>query len=664
MKRKQGIRLLLTGGGTGGHVYPILAIYDLLRREMGVSEALYVGSRGRAEEKIIPRTNLPLRFVQSAPVSGLGPWQLVPSVWKNLIGTLQAALILLRFRPQMILASGGYVSAPVTFASFLLRPLLGAPLVIEEQNVMPGLMNKVASLFARLVMVSFPETPYFLWNNRCVYTGYPVRAEILTQRPREEIRRELGIHESRFVILVYGGSLGSRSINRLMTGVAGQLPAGRDIQIIHAAGLSTGEYDAWSDSLHSLKDSCPPGTEFTPAGDGFEAAIDGRRILYRLQPYLHNLAEYLAACDLVVCRAGAGAITEICAAAKPAIVIPKRGLPGDHQEHNAIRLAENDGCEVVFERRRPDGVDFVDPAEFLAILERIVSRPQRLQMLAASASQNFHAKFSEIILETVRGVLGSRPMDYVPNVVEPRSVQILKQVDLLVEFLRKQPAGSFYRRLYGIKMEEYLQASDWKTINNGIKLIGALQRADRIPDLVRHFDSGNGFMRRNVLRALDHLGICVPEVPGLLTRALSDPYFEVRAAAFAVAGRYAPELRDHEELGQQMRARMCGRLHFDERLQALHVLPSYLPIADYMKLADRFRFCENARLRQAILDGIRIALNRGRIGAGDMETTRRFINEMLITTSDFVPQFSIRTSFVELHRALSEKIRTEAEPRP
>jgi len=160
MKRKHGIRLLLTGGGTGGHVYPILAIYDLLRRELGISDVLYVGSRGRAEEKIVPRWNIPLRYVKCAPVSGLGAWQLLPSIWKNLVGTLKATLILLRFRPQMILASGGYVSAPVTFASFLLRPLLAAPLIIEEQNVMPGLMNKVASLFARLVMDSYPETPY------------------------------------------------------------------------------------------------------------------------------------------------------------------------------------------------------------------------------------------------------------------------------------------------------------------------------------------------------------------------------------------------------------------------------------------------------------------------------------------------------------------------
>jgi hypothetical protein len=319
---------------------------------------------------------------------------------------------------------------------------------------------------------------------------------------------------------------------------------------------------------------------------------------------------------------------------------------------------------VVFERRPPSGIDFVDRAEFLSILHRLMSRPVRMDTLASNSRQNFHAKFAEIIVGTIRSVLNGSRMDYVPNVVEPRSVQILKQVDLLVEFLRKQPPDSFYRRLYSIKMEEYLQSPNWQTVNSGIKLIGALQRMDRVDDLVRHFHSGNGFMRRNVLRALDHLGTCVPEIPGLLGRALDDPYFEVRAMAFAVAGRYAAQLRDNEHLVRHMKERMSGRQQFDVKLQALRVLPSFLPIGEYMKLADRFRFCENARLRQAILDGIRIALNTGRICAGDVDATSQFINEMLITTSDFAPQFSIRASFVELHRALSERARAEGEPHP
>ena len=115
-----------------------------------------------------------------------------------------------------MLASGGYVSAPVCFACALIGVVRRFPLVIDEQNVMPGLMNKVASLFADVVMVSFKETAFWLWSNRCVYTGYPVREEFLEEWDREAARRQLGLPADRFVVLVYGGWLGSRSINRLM----------------------------------------------------------------------------------------------------------------------------------------------------------------------------------------------------------------------------------------------------------------------------------------------------------------------------------------------------------------------------------------------------------------------------------------------------------------
>ena len=451
--------------------------------------------------------------------------------------------ILLRFRPHLILASGGYVSAPVTFASFLLRPVLRAPLLIDEQNVVPGLMNKVASLFAKAIIVSFPETPFFLWNNRCVYAGYPVRQELLRPRAAGDCRKELGLPDDRFLVLVYGGSLGSRSINRLITGIIPELiRQQRGLYIVHSTGLAQGEYDAWQDTVKALREACPAGTIFLESADGLEATVAGARLTFRLQPYLHDIARYLAAADLVICRAGAGAVTEICATRKAAIVIPKRGLPGNHQEHNAIRLAENDACEVVFERRGPGGVDYIDVGEFLPVLERLLACPARVAALGRNARSHFNEGFAEIIMETVESLLTRQEVEYASNIVEPAGMEILKQVDLLVGFLRKQPKGSFYHRLYTIKMEEFLQSSDWHLINNGIKLIGALGRADLFPVLAKHFSSGNGFMRRNALRALDHIGVYVEEIPGLLIRAFQDPYFEVRATAFSVAGRYAARL--------------------------------------------------------------------------------------------------------------------------
>ncbi len=655
-KRGSKIRLLLTGGGTGGHVYPILAIQRILSEELGVAETLYVGSRGRAEEEIVPRAGIPIRYVTAAPVSGSSPWGLLSSIGRILLGTLQAMFLLLRFRPHLILASGGYVSAPVTFASFLLRPFLRAPLVIDEQNVVPGLMNKLASLFADVVIVSFPETPYFLWNNRCVHAGYPVRKELLAPSGRSA-REKLGIPASCVTILIYGGSLGARSINRLLPAVTAELiRSGKQIQVIHSTGLSRGDYDAWADTAAKLKRLSPAETVFEESEGSLDAHFPSNLVTYKLRRYLHEIDLYLEAADIVVCRAGAGSVTELCAANKAAIVIPKRGLPGDHQEHNAIRLAESDACEAVFETRGPDGVDVVDPGEFIPILSRLIADPARRGELAAKARSKFKDGFSEIIVETIRNVLEGKEPDYVSNVVEPSSVQILKQTDRLVAFLRKQPAGSFYRRLYAIKMDECLASSDWGLVNNGIKLVGALARSDRLPALQTAFREGNGFMRRNVLRALEQFEHYCPETPEFLKPAFRDSYFEVRAAAFSLAGKYARQLSGDANLVGLMKAAMTRRWqHYDVRLEGLKVLPSFLPLEEYLRLAGPYRFARNTRLRQSILDGLRMALRNGAIAGKDITMARRFIREMLITTSDFKPQFSIRDSYVQLYRGLTDK---------
>jgi UDP-N-acetylglucosamine--N-acetylmuramyl-(pentapeptide) pyrophosphoryl-undecaprenol N-acetylglucosamine transferase len=658
---KENIRLLLTGGGTGGHVYPILAIHSILAEEIGVSEALYVGSKGRAEEQIVPRHGLKLQFVQTAPVAGSAPWKLIPAAWRNFVGTIQAAITLLKFRPDLVIASGGYVSAPVCFATFLLKPFLRAPLLINEQNVMPGLMNKVASLFADVMMVSFPESPYFLWNNRCVFTGYPVRDDILRERKRRAMREKLGLEPDRTMILVHGGSLGSRSINRSVTRLVPVLAQlGTDLQVIHSTGLSRGDYDAWSDTLACLKKACPEGTEFVESDRVLEARIGGGRLIYRLQSYVHEMADCLSAADVVICRGGAGAITEVCAAARAAVVIPKRGLPGDHQELNALHLGEGHGCEVIFERRGRDGVDFVVDDELAEVVTMLITSPVRRAELEKNARARFNSHFREKIAETAREVLARRNPEYTSSIVEPAGSRILRQVDVLVQFLRKQPAGSTYRRLYGIKMEENLASSDWQKLNTGIKLAGALGRADKIEDLRKWAREGNGFMRRNALRALDHLGAPIPDLGAILGAALDDNYFEARATALELAGRHHSTLRNDAAFVEKLRATSKRRFqHFDVRYQQLRVLPLFVPLEEYFRFADRYRFAENTRLRQAILDGLRRALDAGIITILERDATRRFIDEMPVTTSDFKPQFTIRESFIQLYKQLSDEDRGE-----
>ncbi len=658
-KRKEKLRVLLTGGGTGGHVYPTLAMYRILEKEWDVEDVLYVGTRGRAEADIVPRQGIPIRFIRSAPLTNLQPLKMMASIWQILLGTLQALPVLMRFKPDLILAAGGYVSAPVTFASFLLRPFLPARLVLEEQNVIPGLMNKVASLFAHLVLVSFPETPYYIWNNRCVHTGYPVREQFLQPREFGPARQRLGIDDDTLLVMAFGGSMGSRSINRLMVETVPFLDdLDRKVTVIHSCGLARGGYDAWQDTADRLRAAATPEMDYREDTDAHELRSVNGRLHYRLVPYIYNMADYLAAANLVICRGGAGTIAEVTAAGKAAIVIPKRNLPGDHQEHNAIALAEKDGCEIIFERIGDDGVDFVHAEEFMEILGRLLSNPDRLRIMGRRARTLFDARFGEKTIKAVGSLLRGGKMDYVLEILEPKGVKIQKQVDSLVSFLRSEPPGSFYRRFYNIKMEENLVSASWQRVNIGIKLCGGLGRIDRIPQLMSLYQIGNGFMRRNILQALGQINVYDPAVPKLVEQGLQDTYFEVRAAAIHLAGVFADHVGASGTTVQRIRRLVVRRgEHFEVRAAGLKVLPLFIPLADYLALADPFRFARNVRLREAVLAGIRMAMHAGRIHRDDVETVRLFIQEVLITTSGFKPRFSIRETYVDLYQQLSRNNR-------
>lgn len=405
---KSSVRIVLAGGGTGGHVYPVLEIHRLLREALGPGETLYLGTRGRAEELIVPRFSIPIHFVPSAPVSGVGPLGLVRAAAKITVGTALAKWELLRFRPDLVLASGGYASAPACLAAFLLRPILGAPLVIHEQNVVPGLMNRLGARIADLLMASFPETAAQLPPGRCVVTGYPVRAEVLAARDRDTCRATLGLPIGSPVLLVFGGSMGSRSLNRLMAAaLPGLLRLPDGLTVVHAAGMGGGEYWAWEETTADLAAASPPGTIWEREGEGLTARFPGG-VTYRLRPYLHDLPDHLAAADLVVCRGGAGTVSEIAAAGRAAIVVPKRGLPGNHQEANAAALAARGACEVLLEHPLPDGTDGVDTGAFLGAAARLLADPARRRTLEEGAKGAFVAGADLRIVEAVQGVLGRR----------------------------------------------------------------------------------------------------------------------------------------------------------------------------------------------------------------------------------------------------------------
>jgi len=651
------LRLVLTGGGTGGHVYPALAIHDMLDRADMVEDILFLGTRGRAEERIVPKRGLNIRYIASAPFAGGSLPAKVRTLLTIARGTIQAAFQLIRFKPDTVIATGGYVSAPVVLASYLLRPFLGLDIVAEEQNVVPGILNKVASLLADVVLVSFRETSYFLWSNRCVFSGYPVRPEYLeTPADRKKLKQELGLPEDCFLILVTGGSLGARSINHAIAAtldrMAGEIP---DLQIIHAVGMmETPEYNSWEDTKNRLRETL--GSRFDQE-KATAVTTDGREF-YRGYRYLHDFIRYQQAADMIMTRAGAGALSEVMALGRAAVVIPKRGLPGDHQELNAVGLAEEGAIDVVFERRdMKSGIDFVEPDLLLKVVCELAQDPERRRTLEEKAHSTFFRRGEPVVIDSVRALRSGDAPDFMTNVIEPPFVRFQRQFDSLVVYLDRRRTPGLYHRLYAMKLEEYLASPHFLVVNKGIKLIGALRLTEKYPFLYGNFDHFEGFLKRNTLIALRKADSFHPEFVDMIKKGLEDGYYETRREAISLFNRFFREVLSDgrtDELTSQI-AQWHGK-HFESfevRAASIRACVRILPEEEFFRAMRRYRFARNVRLREALLDAVEFGLSAGLLTRKDL--VGPFLKSILITTSQFAAHFKVRERFVRVIASL-EKI--------
>ena len=360
---KQPIRVLLTGGGTAGHVNPALAIGRALAGE--TTRLLYVGVRGRAEADVVPREGLPIRFVHAAGYPGTRPSPaLVRFFVHTFLGSIQAAFILLSFRPEVIVGTGGYASAPVMFAAALLRRvrLCHARVYVHEQNAAPGKLNLLVGRLADRVFVTFPETlPAFPGN--AVLSGYPLRRRIAAL-PREEAagRLDFQVPPGRRVVFAFGGSQGARTINRAVVDALRYLLPCRDqVFVVHGTGLARPGYEAARDVEERLASLY---------------SEDERRLIdsfYVSRPYFYQIENVYAVADLVVARAGAGSLYELASLGLPAIVVPKANLPGDHQVMNARAMARCGGARVVYEETvlAPNG-DIIEQVDGRVLAETVL----------------------------------------------------------------------------------------------------------------------------------------------------------------------------------------------------------------------------------------------------------------------------------------------------
>lgn len=310
---------LLAGGGTAGHVLPGIAIADALVRAGHAREAIaFVGSRRGVEARLVPEagyglTLLPGRGIQRRfSIANLGA----------AVGLVAAAFdalgLVVRRRPRVVVALGGYASVPCALAAVVLR----VPIVVAEQNARPGAANRLVARFAKAAAVSFPDTPL----PRPVVTGNPVRPAVLAVAHEDPvaIRRELGIEDGRRVLVVFGGSLGALRVNRAVFGALAAWAERRDLAVRHVVG----ERD-WPLVASEVPELPPGGLQYQPLR------------------YDDAMARSLRVADLAVSRAGSSTLFELATLRIPAIVVPSPYVTADHQSANAAHLADTGAAVVI-----------------------------------------------------------------------------------------------------------------------------------------------------------------------------------------------------------------------------------------------------------------------------------------------------------------------------
>lgn len=336
-------RVLVTGGGTGGHVYPGLAVAEELRRQAPDVEVRFAGTKRGLESVLVPGAGYRLHTVPASGLRGLGAWGRLLFVVNFLAGTLRSLLLLLAWRPGAVLATGGFVGAPVATAA----RLVGVPCALQEQNAVPGSANRLVGRWARRVYLGFGEAARWFRSGRVVETGNPVRAGFAAASAQEPAARPPRR------VLVFGGSRGARTLNRVLAAAAEVWQGGKgpDLRIQTGAADREEVAAAWS------------------------TAAPGR---VRVDAYIEDMPAALAWADLVVCRAGAMTLAELQAVGKPAVLVPFPFATDDHQLRNAEACAAAGAALVLKDEDCQAGV-------LTAMVNGLLADPDRLAAMGRAA---------------------------------------------------------------------------------------------------------------------------------------------------------------------------------------------------------------------------------------------------------------------------------------
>lgn len=374
------MRVLLTGGGTAGHINPALAIAGSIRAAYPDAEILFVGAEGKMETKLVPKAGYPIKtmrvqgFYRKPTLKNLV--RNVGTVWYMVTAGQVSASILKEFRPDIAIGTGGYVCGPI------LRKALkmGIPVLVHESNAFPGITVKaLAKEGATILLCNEDARKHLPAESRAIVTGNPLREDfrhINTPQARQKARQELGL-DDRPVILSFGGSLGAKYINEAMVGVLQNSLKDGALQHIHGVGSA-----GYADTCAALKHAGVP--------------LQGNGVW--VKEYIDDMPRCMAAADLIISRCGAMTLSEIPAAGKPSILIPSPYVAENHQYHNAMTLVDR-GAALCIEEKDLSAESLWD-----AICQ-VTKHPQRMQEMAENAAKMAIFDADDRILQVIKDTL-------------------------------------------------------------------------------------------------------------------------------------------------------------------------------------------------------------------------------------------------------------------
>jgi UDP-N-acetylglucosamine--N-acetylmuramyl-(pentapeptide) pyrophosphoryl-undecaprenol N-acetylglucosamine transferase len=312
------MRVLISGGGTGGHIYPALAIIKEIKKREPDSKFLFVGTSTGLEADIVNKAGIQFEAIEISGFKRKLSFENVKTVYRFLKGVKKSKKIISSFKPDIVIGTGGYVCGPVVFAAAKLR----LPTLIHEQNVIPGLTNKFLSRYSSAIAVSFEGSSRFFKHPMIRVTGNP-RATEVAEAKQDEGRRSLDIPSSEKLVLIVGGSRGAKAINLAFLDMVGQIGELDNCHFLYVTG------DVHYEVIR--KEIASRGTQLDRVS---------------LKPFIYNMPDVLAATDLIINRAGASFLSEITSLGLPSILIPSPYVTNNHQEKNA-RWMEEKGAAIV-----------------------------------------------------------------------------------------------------------------------------------------------------------------------------------------------------------------------------------------------------------------------------------------------------------------------------